>query len=94
MATEIDGDLEWDDVKAAANHAKHGVTFHEAISVFDDPSVIFVDDGAQADRVAAIGMSARARMLLVVHVERVERDRIISARPATAAEEGLYTQSR
>jgi uncharacterized DUF497 family protein len=40
----------------------------------------------------AIGMSAHPRLLVVVHVERGERDRIISARLATAAEETLYTE--
>jgi len=28
---------EWDEAKAAANLVKHGVSFEEAITVFDDP---------------------------------------------------------
>jgi uncharacterized DUF497 family protein len=43
------------------------------------------------ERFAAVGMSAAARVLFVVHVERVERERIVSARLATASEEDLYT---
>jgi len=35
-------------------------------------------------------MSVRVRVLVVVHLERGERDRIISARPATRAERDLY----
>ena len=40
----------------------------------------------------AIGMSERMRILFVVHVERGQRDRIISARIATRAEETPYEQ--
>jgi uncharacterized DUF497 family protein len=43
------------------------------------------------ERFAAIGISAGARALFVVHMERSDRDRIISARLATASEEALYT---
>jgi hypothetical protein len=39
---------------------------------------------------AAIGLCAAARAVYVVHVERRERDRIISARLATLAERDLY----
>lgn len=28
--------FEWDDLKAASNVQKHGVSFDEAVSVFDD----------------------------------------------------------
>lgn len=31
-------DFEWDAAKAAINLAKHGISFHEASSVFDDPN--------------------------------------------------------
>jgi uncharacterized DUF497 family protein len=37
-----------------------------------------------------IGTSLRERVLYVVHVERGERDRIISARAATTAERAVY----
>jgi uncharacterized DUF497 family protein len=37
-------------------------------------------------------MSEQLRILFVVHIERGERDRIISARVATRAEETLYEQ--
>ena len=42
----------------------------------------------------AIGMSERTRVLFVVHVERATRDRIVSARTATDAEEELYAQGK
>jgi len=40
MATVISGDFEWDDAKAAANLAKHGVAFEEAVTAFDDPHAL------------------------------------------------------
>jgi uncharacterized DUF497 family protein len=92
VATVVSGPCEWDSEKAEANEAKHGVSFPEAVTVFADPRVVFVDDGSGTGRLVAIGMSATPRLLTVVHVERGERDRIISARRATAAEERLYQE--
>lgn len=88
------GSYEWDDDKAAQNLAKHGVSFIEAATVLQDPRAVYVSAGTAGseERFAAIGMSASARLVLVVHVERGERDRIISARLASAGEEDLYAQ--
>jgi len=91
VPTVVSGDFEWDDAKAARNLAKHGVSFDEAMTALVDPRAIFIDDGGNPGRFVAIGMSAAARVLYVVHVERGAQDRIISARPATAPEESLYT---
>lgn len=90
MATVVDGDFEWDSDKAAANLSKHGVSFPEAATVFADPLAIYLDDGAEAGRMIVIGTSVRERILCVVHVERRERDRIISARRATPGERDVY----
>lgn len=94
MATIVVGSYEWDSDKATANVAKHGVSFVEAVTALQDPRAAYVPAGNVdgEDRFAAIGMSAAARLLLVVHVERGARDRIVSARLATAAEEDLYAQ--
>ena len=76
--------FEWDHRKAETNERKHGVTFEEARTVFDDPLAhIFDDEEHSTDeesREIAIGDSARNRLLLVSFVER-EPDvvRIISA---------------
>ena len=90
VATVIDGDFEWDDDKAASNLAKHGVSFAEAATVFADPAAVYLDDGSGTDRTVVIGASLRDRLLYVVHVERRQRDRILSARPATRAERDVY----
>jgi uncharacterized DUF497 family protein len=92
VATVVQGDFEWDDAKAEGNIAKHGVTFEEAATAITDPDAVFLGDPAHPDRFAAIGASAKGRTLYVVHVEHGQRDRIISARRATSAEETIYTQ--
>jgi hypothetical protein len=90
VATIIDGDFEWDDAKALSNLRMHGVSFAEAATVFADPAAVYLDDGSGTDRMVVVGTSLRARVLYVVHVERGQRDRIISARPATRAERDVY----
>ncbi len=90
MPTVVEGDFEWDSVKAAANLVKHGVSFAEAATVFADPFAVYLDDGSGIGRMVVIGASLQQRVLYVVHVERGERDRIISARSATAAERAVY----
>jgi uncharacterized DUF497 family protein len=59
-------------------------------TVFADGTAVFLDDPRNADRFIVVGMSAAPRVLFVVHVIRGERERIISARPATASEERYY----
>ncbi len=90
MPTIVEGDVEWDERKALANLAKHGISFAEAATVFADPHAVYLDDGSGTNRMVVIGASLRARVLYVVHVERGPRDRIISARRATQAEREGY----
>ncbi len=90
MEIVVEGDFEWDADKAASNLAKHGVSFEEAATVFADPHAVYLDDGSGTHRMVVIGTSLRERLLCGVHVERATRDRIISARPATALERDVY----
>lgn len=86
-------DFEWDDAKANANIAKHGVEFAEAATVFGDPLAITFydpDHSDDEDRFLTIGMSVNNRVLLVSHTDRDEVVRIISARVATKAERKGY----
>ena len=93
VATVTYGDFEWDAGKAAQNFAKHGVSFEEAVTALVDPRAVFIsDDSTGEERTIAIGMSERIRVLFVVHVERGDRDRLISARLATPREENFYAQ--
>ena len=87
--------FEWDPDKAASNPKKHrGVTFEDAIHVFDDDHVIDeVDPDPDEDRRRIIGMAADGRILVVVYTEPQEdRIRIISARKATKHEAEAYGQ--
>jgi uncharacterized DUF497 family protein len=93
VATVIHGDFEWDSAKAEMNLAKHGVSFAEAATAITDPRArFFADPGPGESRLIALGMSTNARILCVVHIERGERDRIISARNATPTEEREYAK--
>ena len=79
----------WDRAKAQGNHRKHGISFDEASSAFYDPlSATFPDPDSPPgeDRLITVGLSSRGRLLVVVHAERGETIRIISARLATAHE--------
>ena len=81
----------WDARKAAANLKKHGVSFDEASSAFEDTLGAYYPDRLHEDRFILIGYSRRQRLLYVVHAE-VEADaiRIISARKATKHEKARY----
>jgi uncharacterized protein len=89
--------FEWDKQKAAHNLRKHGVSFDEASTVFDDPlAQIFDDENHSADeeREIIIGHSAIGKLLLVSFTERgVNIVRMISARPATNREREDYEKS-
>ena len=92
MATVVEGDFEWDSAKATSNLAKHGISFPEAATVFADPFAVYLEDGSGIARMVVIGTSLRERVLFVVHIERGERDRIISARRATPREREVYEE--
>jgi uncharacterized DUF497 family protein len=94
VATIEHDEFEWDDTKATANEKKHGVTFTEAATVFDDVDLLVNADPQDPSRFIAVGFSAVARVLVVVHAARGERIRLISARRATVREERLYAQRR
>ena len=85
--------FEWDPQKAESNIEKHGVSFEEASTVFRDTLSLTIDDPLHSideDRVVLIGMSNKNRLLVVVHTERGDNIRIISARKATKEERKNY----
>ena len=87
--------FEWDSTKARSNIAKHRVSFDEASTVFQDGLSITISDplhSANEERFVMIGHSCRNRLLVVVHVERGDRIRIISARAATRRERRNYEE--
>jgi uncharacterized protein len=87
--------FEWDEKKADANVAKHGVSFDEAVVVFGDPLGLTIRDelhSTDEERFVTMGMSARQRLLVVAHTDRRKRIRVISARAATARERRIYEE--
>ncbi len=85
--------FEWDPKKAEHNLRKHEVDFSEASSVFYDPLSVTYRDPRHSigeERHIIIGLSANNRLLIVSHVDREERIRIISARVTTRNERKLY----
>lgn len=81
----------WDRRKAAANLKKHGVSFEEASTAFNDPLGAYYPDSLHDDRFILIGYSRPRRLLYVVHAEVTsEAIRIISARKATKHEKTRY----
>ena len=85
--------FEWDRTKANANLRKHKISFEEASSVFGDPMAITIDDPQVRSaeyRFVTIGRSVLGQLVVVVHTDRNDKIRIISARKATRAERSQY----
>ena len=88
-------EFEWDEEKATANLAKHGVSFDEAKAVFDDPlNVDFYDPDHSVDehRYIILGESQQRRLLIVSYTERDDIVRLISAREVTRHERETYEE--
>ena len=87
----------WDREKASANEVKHGVSFAEAATAFGDPLSITIADPEHSQdeaRFVLLGWSYMGRLLVVVHTERDDQIRIISARLATGRERRSYEERR
>ncbi len=87
--------FEWDPIKAAQNRRKHGVSFHEAATVFGDPLALTYPDpdhSVEEQRFITTGTSNTGRLLIVAHADRGESIRIISARKTTLRERTTYEQ--
>ena len=88
-------EFEWDRQKAAANLAKHKVSFEDAAAVFGDPLGRIVADSrhsAKEERFVLLGLSQGMGLLAVMYVERGEAIRIVSARRATPRERRNYEE--
>lgn len=88
--------FEWDEKKAKSNAKKHGVTFDEASTVFGDARSLTIPDPVHSeveDRFVTMGSSYRGKLVVVVHTERGDNIRIISARPANRRERKAYEES-
>ncbi|MCU0568117.1 MAG: BrnT family toxin [Oculatellaceae cyanobacterium Prado106] len=87
--------FEWNESKAARNLSKHGVSFEEAETVFDESLYVdFYDPDHCEDeeRYLIVGASNRGRLLIVSYTERGTSIRIISAREVTRIEREVYEE--
>lgn len=87
----------WDAAKAAENLKKHGVSFEEAATVFQDPLAKIhadPDHSGSERRSILIGHSSQSRLVLVSFTERGSKIRLISARLATRVERHDYEEKK
>jgi uncharacterized DUF497 family protein len=89
--------FEWDEQKNTSNKQKHGVSFEQAIEVFEDPLHIAKCDqrfGYFEERWITLGQTKNSALLVVANVfftdDGEELVRIISARHATNQERMVY----
>jgi hypothetical protein len=85
----------WNEHKAARNLVKHGVSFEDAATVFDDPlSDTYPDPDHSRDerRFIIRGLSEGGKILVVAHTDDGELVRVISAREATYGERKSYEE--
>lgn len=83
--------FEADPKKGAANLKKHGVSFEEAETAFEDPLGAYYPDKLHEARFILLGYSRKRPLLYVVHAEvGVDAIRIIRARKATKHEKARY----
>lgn len=88
-------EFEWNPDKAKINLEKHGVSFQEASTVFNDPlSITFPDPDHSIgeNRYVIIGISRFGQLLVISHTDRGEKVRIISARKTTQQERRFYEE--
>lgn len=89
--------FEWDEKKARSNAGKHGISFDEGSTVFGDPLSLTIPDPSHSEveeRFVTMGSSHRGKLLVVVHTERGDNIRIISARPANRRERKAYEETK
>jgi uncharacterized protein len=88
--------FEWDINKAKKNIKIHGVSFDEASTAFkDDLSLTIYDPlhSEEEDRQILIGNSYKNHLLVIVHMDRGDKIRIISARKTTKKERKQYEEN-
>ncbi|SRR6266446_1241794 len=87
--------FEWDPAKAVANLERHGVSFEDAVTAFQDPlAKVHPDPDSESEpREILIGHSAERHLLLVAFTDRQGKIRLISARKVTWRERRDYEES-
>ena len=84
--------FEWDKNKAKRNIEIHGISFDEASTAFKDTLSLTIHDPLHSDEEDRF-TSVKNRILVIVHTERGDKIRIISARKATKKERKQYEEN-
>jgi hypothetical protein len=92
--------FEWDELKAAANIPKHGVSFELASTVFADPRLLTLADVEHSqveERWFSIGIAINGAILAIAYLwsevdSATTKVRLISARNATRSEIRQYEE--
>ena len=89
--------FEWDQNKNFSNQQKHGISFDEAIEIFNDPLHVSILDEKYSyfeERWITVGTTKRISIIVVVNLffndDGEEVIRVISAREATRNERKKY----
>ncbi len=87
--------FEWDERKNRDNIAKHGIDFEDAARIFEGPVLSWVDQRKDYGemREISVGRIDAVAILTVVHTDRRDAVRIISARPASREERNRYEEA-
>jgi uncharacterized DUF497 family protein len=93
--------FEWDEIKAAANVRKHGVSFELASTVFNDPRLLTIADlehSEAEERWFSVGCASNGALLSIVYLwsesdPGTTKIRLIMARQATRNEIRHYEES-
>ena len=86
-------EFEWDAAKAKTNLGQHRISFEEATSVFYDALSVTISDpdhSVNERHFLLIGMTTTRRLVVVAHIDRGGRIRIINARRAPRGERAIY----
>ena len=92
--------FDWDNNKNQSNITKHGISFEEAIAIFDDPNILTFEDvrfNYGETRFVSIGQitiitQEKKVIIVVIHTQRNQAIRLISARKANERERKRYEQ--
>ena len=84
-------EYQWDEAKRLTNLRKHGIDFADVPAVFDGDILTVEDERLDygEQRFVTFGL-LKGRVISVVHTEREDHTRIISARKATKYEQRTY----
>ena len=83
--------FEWDEEKAQINKNKHGISFEQALKVFEDKNRLEeIDEKHSDEEIRYVTIGRVNDILCVVYTERAENTRLITARRANKKERTRY----